>query len=341
MLYECFETTRRKWYLDSGCSRHMTGDSSMFIDFKRKEQGFVSSDDNNQGKILGKLVVGNPNTTTIKDLMFVEGLKHSILNIIQFCSNGFTITFDAHSCTIEHNDDKAIVFKGLRVDNLYVLDIDDVSSLSGAKCLMAKNEVSWLWHRQLSHVNFDLLNKVFPKDLVIGLSKMKFEKDKLCDAYQNVKQTRVSFKPKNVVSTSKPLELLHLNLFRPSRTKSLGGNYYDFVIVDDYSRFTWNLFLSRKDDTFNAFAKFSKVIQNKILFKIVSLGNDHGGEFVNHHFEDFCDEFDISYNFTCPRTPQQNGVVERKNRVLKDLARTMINEMDLPKGNLYQMLCLR
>jgi len=76
------------------------------------------------------------------------------------------------------------------------------------------------------------------KDLVIGLPKIKFEKDKLCDACQKGKQTRVSFKPKNVVSTSKPLELLHLDLFGPSRTRSLSENYYGFVIVDDFFRFT-------------------------------------------------------------------------------------------------------
>jgi len=74
----------------------------------------------------------------------------------------------------------------------------------------------------------------------------------------------VSFKPKKVVSTSKPLELLHLDLFGPSRTRSLDGNYYGFVIVDDFSRFTWTLFLSRKDDTFDAFIKFANKIQNQL-----------------------------------------------------------------------------
>jgi len=89
--------------------------------------------------------------------------------------------------------------------------------------------------------------------------------------------------------------------------------------------------LSSKDDTFDSFAKFPKVIQNNFSLKIISLISDRGGEFVNHHFEDFCDEFGISHNFSCPRTPQQNEVVERKNRVLEELARTMINEMNLPK----------
>jgi hypothetical protein len=160
--------------------------------------------------------------------MLVDGLKNN---------NGFTITFNAECCIIEHNNDKDVMFKGLRVDNVYVLDLDDVS-LSGAKCLMVKNEDSWLWHRRLSHVHFDFLNKVLSKDLVIGLPEIKFENDKLCEACQKVKQTRVSFKPENIVSTSKPLELLHLDLFGQSRTKTLGGNYYGFVIVNDFYRFT-------------------------------------------------------------------------------------------------------
>ena len=118
----------------------------------------------------------------------------------------------------------------------------------------------------------------------------------------------MSFKPKEIVSTSRHLELLHLDLFCPSRTRSLGGNYYRFVIVYDYSRFTWTLFLSSKDDNFHAFIKFANKIQNQLI----SLRSDHDGEFVNHRFEDYCDEFGISHNFSCPRTPQQNGVVERK-----------------------------
>lgn len=85
-------------------------------------------------------------------------------------------------------------------------------------------------------------------------------KDYLCDACQRGKQVKVSFKSKNCVSTTKPLQLLHLDLFVLSGNKSPGGNYYGFVIVDDFSRFTSTLFLPSKNDTFEAFVKFSKVI---------------------------------------------------------------------------------
>lgn len=153
----------------------------------------------------------------------------------------------------------------------------------------------------------------------------------LCDACQMGKKIRVAFKSKNCVSTSKPIDLLHLDIFGPSMTRSLWGNYYGFVIVDDFTRFTWSLFLSQKEETFEVFVKFVKIIQNELNLKIVTLISGHGGDFVNHQFESFCKENGIAHNFSCSCTPQQNGVVEHKNRVLEELAQTMISEMELHK----------
>jgi len=153
----------------------------------------------------------------------------------------------------------------------------------------------------------------------------------LCDACQKGKQVRVYFKSKNIVSTTQPLQLLHMDLFGPSRTMSFGGNYYALVIVDDYSRFTWTLFLTHKRDVFHAFKKLAKIIQNKKNLKIASIRSDHGGEFENKDFESFCDEHDIGHNLFAPRTPQQNGVVERKNRSLEEIVRTLLNETFLLK----------
>jgi len=161
------------------------------------------------------------------------------------------------------------------------------------------------------------LNKLISKDLVIGLPKIKFEKDKICAAYQKGKQVRSSFHSKNILSTSKPLELLHMDLFGSSRIKSYGGNYYALVIVDDYSRFTWTFFLTLQSEAFKAFKKFAKLVQNEKDLKIKIIRTDYGREFQNESFENFCDENGILHNFSAPRTPQQNGVVERKNRSLE------------------------
>jgi len=94
------------------------------------------------------------------------------------------------------------------------------------------------------------LNKLVSKELVHGLPKLKFEKEHVCEACQKGKQTRNSFNLKNCISTSKPLELLHMDLFGPSRTMSLGGNLYALVVVDDFSMITWTLFLHSKKEAY-------------------------------------------------------------------------------------------
>ena len=131
---------------------------------------------------------------------------------------------------------------------------------------------------------------------------------------------RKSFKSKNIVSTSRPLELLHLDLFGPTRITSLGGSKYRLVVVDDFSRFTWVSFLAHKDETFSSFIKLLKRIMNEKNTTIVSIRSDHGSKFQNQKFEKFYNENGISHNFSTPRTPQQNGMVERKNRILKEIA---------------------
>ena len=94
---------------------------------------------------------------------------------------------------------------------------------------------NWLWHRRLGHASMKTLSKLVKKDLVIGFLKLSFDKNKICDACQFGKQVRNSFKSKNLISTSKSFELLHVDLFGPMDVLSMGGKSYGFVIVDDYS----------------------------------------------------------------------------------------------------------
>ena len=114
-------------------------------------------------------------------------------------------------------------------------------------------ETSWLWHSRLGHTSTDLISKLVKKNLVKDLPKINYERNKICDACQLGKQTKKSFKLKNIVSTTRPLELLHMDLFGPTRTINLGGRKYGLVIVDDFSRFTWVMFLDHKDKTFGLF----------------------------------------------------------------------------------------
>ena len=173
-------------------------------------------------------------------------------------------------CIIVNEIDNQVLFVAFRNANVYTIDLDNMTSKESI-CLVAINENSWLWHRRLGHVNMELLSKLSKLDLVKGLPITKFVKDKICDTCQLGKQTKSSFKKRKVISTSRPLELLHMDLFDPIRTTSLNGKLYAFVIVDDYSRYTWVLFLAHKNEAHKTFVKHCRRIQNEKGFTRVKL----------------------------------------------------------------------
>jgi hypothetical protein len=129
--------------------------------------------------------------------------------------------------------------------------------------------------------------------------------------------------------TDMPLELLHMDLFDPIAYISIGGSKYYLVIVDDYSRFTWVFFLQEKSQTQETLKRFLRRDQSEFGLRIKNIRNDNGTEFKNSQIEGFLEE-EGKHEFSSPYTPQQNGVVERKNRALLDMARTMFDEYKTP-----------
>ncbi|GJW83030.1 retrovirus-related pol polyprotein from transposon TNT 1-94 [Tanacetum coccineum] len=185
--------------------------------------------------------------------------------------------------------------------------------------------------KEIRSQKYAVIQSLASKELVRNLPKLKFDQP-FCDACKIGKQAHASHKAKNTVSTTRCLELLHMDLFGPSAVRSYKGNRYTLVIVDDYSRYTWTRFLKDKTEAFDQFKIFSKKIQNQLGCTIVSIRTDHGREFDNEvQFGEFCNANGITHNFSAPRTPQSNGVVERKNRTLQEMSRTMLNEQSLPQ----------
>ena len=176
------------------------------------------------------------------------------------------------------------------------------------------------------------LKKLIKNDLVRGLKDVKFEKDKLCSACQFGKQVVNTHPTKAYMSTTRVLELLHMDLFGPTTYKSLGGNLYCLMIVDDYSRYTWVFFLHDKTEVASCLKKFAKRAQNEFEVKLKKIRSDNRKEFDNTNIEAYCAEVGIKHEVSATYTPQQNGVVERKNRTLITLARTMLDNYNTPKA---------
>jgi hypothetical protein len=131
---------------------------------------------------------------------------------------------------------------------------------------------------------------------------------------------------KNVMTTSRPLEPLHMDLFGPVAYLSIGGSKYGLVMVDDFSRFTWVFFLQDKSETQGTLKRFLKRAQNEFELKVKKIRSDNGSEFKNLQVKEYLKEEGIKHEFSAPYTPQQNVVVERKNRTLIDMVRTMLGE---------------
>ncbi|XP_070057172.1 uncharacterized protein [Nicotiana tomentosiformis] len=271
-------------------------------------QGKLPSQSPEKGYILGVGKVGKSFSHSIENVFYVNGLKYSLLSVFQICDKGNKVEFLSEVCTVTNLVTGEVVLVAKRYKNIYVADFEYLQS-GDMSCLKAVDDNAELWHRRLGYASFSLLNNLIQKNLVRGFPNSKFKEHRVCDACAREKHVKYSFKPKKDVSTSKPLEPIHMDLCGPMRVPSKGGKRYIFVIVDDYSRFTWTLFLRTKDETFEMFVAFVKKIQVKMESKVACIRSDHRTEFDNAKFDEFCSENGITHNFSAPRTPQQNGVV--------------------------------
>ncbi|KAJ9557792.1 hypothetical protein OSB04_012406 [Centaurea solstitialis] len=427
------------WHVDSGCSRHMTGIMSLLEDFKKFEGGHVAIGDNPTGGMIsgkGKVSKGK---MTFDDVFYVEQLRYNLLNVSQVCDKKFGVFFtDTEYLILAPGfkiDESQVMLRTPRKDNVYCLDIEDDSSLSSLNCLFSKASVSEssLWHRRMCHMNFKNMNLLVKNNLVRVLPAKEFSCDDHCVACLKGKQHKSSHKSKEVNTNSSPLQLLHMDLFGPTNVMSIGKKSYCLVIVDDYSRFTWELqnnpnmwlqvlpiegvtltyvqytelsldkngmhcllrmseldygfidfgldadmlkrsrvytlggnhsyvcpkqvrrgrwrldlennvrqisfriTLSRRGIEKNQFPFFrpilflcNSMLSTKRTLRVKVIRSDNGTEFKNADLNSFCEEKGIERQYSAPRTPQQNGAAERRNRTLIEAARTMLADSKLP-----------
>ncbi|CAN1272233.1 Retrovirus-related Pol polyprotein from transposon TNT 1-94 [Linum perenne] len=309
----------------------MTGEKRLFSTLLLKKGGKVTFGDNKKGRILGQGSVGFSPEPVFNNVLLVQNLKHNLLSISQLCGVDNKVVFEPTCCSIVRILDNKTLFVGNRQDNVYLINLKDSSSFVET-CFSATEPSSLsIWHKKLGHISSSRIVKLCSSNLVRGLPKMSPSKDFLCSTCVRGKQTKSSFKSSSFISTSKPLQLIHIDLFGPTDVQSLGGKSFAFVLVDDFTRYTWVLFLAKKGESFSLFKNFVASVESAFPYKISSIRSDHGGEFTSDLFSSFCLEKGISHTFSAPRTPQQNGVVERKNRALLDLARTMLLDYNTPK----------
>ncbi|KAJ9539096.1 hypothetical protein OSB04_031829 [Centaurea solstitialis] len=226
---------RSIWHIDSGCSRHMTGNRFILQKFKNFEGGHVAFGDNPKGgKIKGKCKISK-NKMSFEDVFYVEQLRYNLLSISQVCDKRYGIFFTDTECLILAPgfkiDESQVLLRTPRKDNVYCLDLESIPSNQPLNCLFsnASHDESNLWHRLVKN------------NLVRGLPRKEFFCNDNFVACLKGKQHRSSHKSKEVNNISSPLQLIHMDLFGPINVMSIGKKSYCLVIVDDFSRYTWEL----------------------------------------------------------------------------------------------------
>ncbi|GJS01746.1 retrovirus-related pol polyprotein from transposon TNT 1-94 [Tanacetum coccineum] len=305
------------WYLDSGYFKHMTGDRSQLTNSVNKFLGTVKFENDHVAKILGYGDYQVWGMVSYK-VYYVEGLGHNLFSVGQFCDSNLEITFRQHTYFIR-NLEGIDLLTGSRGNNLYTLSLGDMMA-SSLICLLSKasNTKSWLWHRRLSHLNFGAINYLARHSLVRDLPMLNFEMDHMCSACAMGKSKKKPYKPKSEDTNQEKLYLLHMDLCGLMRVASVKGKKYILVIVDDYSR------LRSKDEASDFIIKFLKMIQVRLKVLVRRFRTDNGTEFVNQTLREYYDKVGISHETSIARSPQQNGVVERRNCTLIEAARKML-----------------
>ncbi|GJT36276.1 putative ribonuclease H-like domain-containing protein [Tanacetum coccineum] len=281
---------KNKGIVDSGCSRHMTGNKAYLVDYQDYNGGHVAFG-GSKGQITGK--------------------------VSQMCDKKNKVLFTDTECLVlspdfKLPDENQVLLRVPRQHNMYSFNLENIVPSGGLACLIAKVTIdeSNKWHRRLGHVNFKNLNKLVKGNLVRGLPSKIFQNDHTCVACQKGKQHKASYKAKVVSSISQPLQLLHMDLFGPTSVRSLNHKTYYLVITDDFSRFSWVFFLRTKDETSGILKDFISQIENQLNHKVKVIRCDNGTEFKNREMNEFCKSKGIKREFSNARTPQQNGEPE-------------------------------
>ena len=247
---------------------------------------------------------------------------------------GLVVKFVDDTCTVHDlSDGDTIVASGSLCRGLYRLaayekcvkdlacTISDLQAVSDAK----------LWHARFGHLNFASLLRLLQKsERVCLFPRLEAPPKHVCEGCILGKMQRASFPKDGSMRAERRLQLIHSDVCGPMQTPSFGHYLYFVTFIDDYSMHAWVYPLKAKSEVFLCFKQFVAMAENASACNVGTLRSDRGGEYMSKEFNAFLAERGIKHQCTVPYTPQQNGVAERKNMSLMEMARCMVKSQFLP-----------
>ncbi|WVZ49440.1 hypothetical protein U9M48_000802, partial [Paspalum notatum var. saurae] len=307
-----------RWILDTGATNHMTSSRSAFSELDTGIHGTVKFGDGSVVGIEGRGTVlfncKNGEHQALTGVYHIPRLTTNIVSLGQLEEDGFKILLENGFLRIWDQRRRLLAKVPRAANRLYQLTLD----IAKPVCLAAQGtDTAWRWHARFGHLNFRALRQLAQQEMVRGMPHLDHV-DQVCDSCLVGKQRRLPFPSKAKYRAQNLLELVHGDICGPVTPVTPSGNRYFLLLVDDLSRYMWLMLLSSKDQAAAAIVRFKGVTEAEAGRKLRTLRTDRGGEFTARTFADYCAEEGIQRHLTAPYTPQQNGVVERRNQTEHD-----------------------
>ncbi|CAL9007315.1 unnamed protein product [Prunus brigantina] len=320
------------WYLDSGCSNHMSGSKKLFSNMDESFRDNVKLGNNSSLRVMGKgdiRIEVNGVKYCITEVFYVPKLKSNLISLGQLQEKGIVILIQKNSCQIHHPDKGLIIQADMTSNRMFLLKTE--SAAEKQMCFKSTiEEDTWLWHFRFGHLNFNGLKALQQKNMVKGLPPLQVP-SRVCEGCMVGKQHHEPFPKESNWRATRILELVHSDICGPINPISNSNKRYFITFTDDFSRKTWIYFLTEKFEALVVFKKFKASVEKETGVFIRALRTDRGGEFTSNDFVHFCEKNGIHRQLTAAYSPQQNGVAERKNHTIMNMVRSMLARMKVPK----------
>lgn len=317
--------------MDFGCSNPICGDKALFCELNEGFRQLVKLN-NTRMTVLGK---GNVKLYLdgfhhfVTEVFYVPELKNSLLSVGQLQEKGLATLIKSGMCKIYHPVRGLIIQTKMTANRMFVLLAR--AQVKEASCFHAPaQDLSHLWHCRYGHLSHKGLRTLQYKKMVRGLPPLPTPTT-MCTVCVIGKEHRDPIPKKSQWRASQRLHLIHADICGPITPTSNSKKRYSLCFIDDYSRKAWVYFLKEKSEAFQSFKYFKKLVEKETGQFIKCLRTDRGGEFNSMEFNEFCKQNGIKRQLTTAYTPQQNGVVKRKNRTVTNLVRSMLSDKKIPK----------
>lgn len=324
-----YEMSRNKWCLDSGCTVHLCKDETQFAQIGNTEPKSVNLANNSSVSVAQTGVVkftaavaDNKRHVKLTDVLHVPGLRANLMSVAKITDRGNVVIFKRNNAIVKDPSGEVKLVAERKGDLFFIRQSKEYANM-----FQAQNSALQSWHKKLGHLNYKDVVELSKRGVITKFDTRSTPNE--CDVCLQGKMTALPFSEREERSTE-VLEIVHVDLCGPMRTESQGKAKYFITFTDDFTRWCEVRFLSSKKDVLKTFKDYKSMVEKQTGKYIKHLQSDNGKEFCSKEFDDFLHNEGIRRRLSVAYTPQQNGVAERKNRTLVEMARCMIIESKTP-----------